>query len=393
VDLAAVHQAACFLHGTRPGAAPRVARPDTRGASPKAPVRDPSGAGLVIHDLRVSFPIVAGVLQRQRGAVRAVDGVSLTIAQGRTLGLVGESGCGKTTVGRTVVRILEPATGTVMLDGVDITSLHGEALRRARRQFQLVFQDAHSSLDHRQTIGQALREPLDIHDLGPREERSARVTELLGMVGLEPWFAERYPHELSGGQRQRVGIARALAVEPSLLVCDEPISSLDVSIRAQVVNLLVDLQRQLGLTYLFIAHDLAVVRHMADEVAVMYLGRIMEAAPADQLFADPRHPYTIALLSAVPSVDPRIEREKRRIVLVGDVPSPEHPPPGCPFSSRCWLRTRLGDPERCTTEAPRLEPVPGPEMRHGVACHYGDDARALRPADVGVPATGPGSPS
>ena len=305
-------------------------------------------------------------LGRPRSPVRAVDGVSFTIPSGRTLGLVGESGSGKTTVGRTMLRLQEATSGRVMFDGNDVFALDTARLRALRRQMQIVFQDPYSSLNPRMTVADTLREPLEIHGLAPASQIDARVTALLDEVGLDPAFAGRYPHELSGGQRQRVGIARALSVEPRFLVCDEPVSALDVSVQAQVLNLLADLQAKRRLTYLFIAHDLAVVRHIADDVAVMYLGRIVERAPAAEIYAAPRHPYTRALLSAVPEPNPRAQ--KRRIVLTGDIPSPAHPPSGCPFHPRCPHPKKN---ERCRTETPPLRPVGSPE--HLAACHFAED--------------------
>ncbi len=298
-------------------------------------------------------------LGRPRAPVRAVDDVSFTIAAGRTLGLVGESGSGKTTVGRTMLRLQEPTAGKVLFDGHDVFALDSAKLRALRRRMQIVFQDPYSSLNPRMTVGQTLREPLEIHHL------AGEVSALLEEVGLDAEFARRYPHELSGGQRQRVGIARALSVEPQFVVCDEPVSALDVSVQAQVLNLLADLQARRRLTYLFIAHDLAVVRHIADDVVVMYLGKIVERAPAAQIYTQPRHPYTHALLSAVPQPDPRAA--KQRVVLVGDIPSPAHPPPGCPFHPRCPHPKKS---ERCRTDPPPLrEIVPG----HFAACHYAED--------------------
>jgi len=298
-------------------------------------------------------------LGRPRAPVRAVDDVSFTIAAGRTLGLVGESGSGKTTVGRTMLRLQEPTAGKVLFDGHDVFALDSVKLRALRRRMQIVFQDPYSSLNPRMTVGQTLREPLEIHHL------AGEVSALLEEVGLDAEFARRYPHELSGGQRQRVGIARALSVEPQFVVCDEPVSALDVSVQAQVLNLLADLQARRRLTYLFIAHDLAVVRHIADDVVVMYLGKIVERAPAAQIYAQPRHPYTHALLSAVPEPDPRAA--KQRIVLAGDIPSPAHPPSGCPFHPRCPHPRKS---ERCRTDPPPLrEIVPG----HFAACHYAED--------------------
>ncbi len=297
-------------------------------------------------------------LGRPRPPVRAVDGVSFTIAAGKTLGLVGESGSGKTTVGRTMLRLQEPTRGTVVFDGKDVFALDAGPLRALRRQMQIVFQDPYSSLNPRMTVAETLREPLEIHHL------TGEVSALLDEVGLDAEFAKRYPHELSGGQRQRVGIARALSVAPQFIVCDEPVSALDVSVQAQVLNLLADLQARRRLTYLFIAHDLAVVRHIADEVAVMYLGKIVERAPAAEIYAQPRHPYTRALLSAVPEPNPRAA--KQRIVLPGDIPSPANPPPGCPFHPRCPHPLKS---ERCRTEPPPLRAItPG----HLAACHYAE---------------------
>ncbi|MGH7605928.1 MAG: ABC transporter ATP-binding protein [Gemmatimonadales bacterium] len=305
-------------------------------------------------------------LGRPRAPVRAVDGVSFTIASGRTLGLVGESGSGKSTVGRTILRLQSRTAGSVFFDGADVFALGTGALRALRRRMQVVFQDPYSSLNPRMTVAQTLREPLEIHRLaaGRAGHVDRRVAGLLDEVGLDPAFASRYPHELSGGQRQRVGIARALSVEPQFLVCDEPVSALDVSVQAQVLNLLADLRVKRQLTYLFIAHDLAVVRHIADEVAVMYLGRIVERAPAAAIYAAPRHPYTRALLSAVPEPDPRAA--KHRIVLAGDIPSPTQPPSGCPFHPRCPHPMKS---ERCRTERPPLRTV-APD--HLAACHYAE---------------------
>src|SRR5437762_9163408 len=297
-------------------------------------------------------------LGRHHAPVRAVDGVSFTITSGKTLGLVGESGSGKTTVGRTMLRLQEPTSGTVLFEGNDVFGLDATRLRALRRRMQIVFQDPSSSLNPRMTVQETLREPLEIHGLG------GTVAAVLEEVGLDPSFAQSYPHELSGGQRQRVGIARALSVEPQFIVCDEPVSALDVSVQAQVLNLLADLQGKRRLTYLFIAHDLAVVRHIADDVAVMYLGKIVEHAPAAEIYAQPRHPYTRALLSAVPEPNPHAT--KRRILLPGDVPSPAHPPPGCPFHPRCPHPKK---DTRCRTEPPALR-----EVRPGqlAACHFAE---------------------
>ena len=347
-----------------------------------------------VADLRVWFPVTGGILRRTTGWVHAVDGVSFEIRRGETLGLVGESGSGKTTVGRTIVRIIEPREGAIRLDGMDLLALRGSALRRQRRRFQMVFQDPYASLDPRQTVGDTLAEPLRTHDLATGPVRSGRIAELLRLVGLDPAFVNRYPHEFSGGQRQRIGIARALAVEPELIVCDEPISALDVSIQAQVINLLEHLQREFGLTYLFIAHDLAVVRHIADRVAVMYLGKLVELASSDALYSRPLHPYSVALLSAVPVPDAAAERSRRRIILQGDIPSPSSPPSGCRFHTRCWLRERLGNPEVCvSTEPPLTAPEPA-QPDHAVACHFVPElTRMARPDDVVAAATTPANPA
>jgi oligopeptide transport system ATP-binding protein len=320
---------------------------------------------LDVRDLRKHYPVRHGLFGRVRGHVRAVDGVSFTLRRGETLGLVGESGCGKTTTGRAILRLVEPSSGTVSFDGTDVTTLGRHDLRALRRRMQIVFQDPYSSLNPRLTVGSMIGEALTIHGLARGRRVGERVAELLVRVGLSPDHARRYPHEFSGGQRQRIGIARALAVEPELLVLDEPVSALDVSIQAQIVNLLQDLQKQLGLTYLFIAHDLSVVEHISDRVAVMYLGRIVELAGRDELYANPRHPYTRSLLSAVPVPDPG--RARSRIVLTGDVPSPARPPSGCAFHPRCFLMESVGGRDRCAGEAPALREVaPG----HWVSCHF-----------------------
>jgi oligopeptide transport system ATP-binding protein len=316
-----------------------------------------------IHGLKKYFPITRGlILQRHWGDVKAVDGVTLSIHRGETLGLVGESGCGKSTTGRTILQLERPTAGKVIFDGQDLTQLTGEPLRLMRRHFQMIFQDPYASLNPRMTVGDIVGEPLEIHQLSKGAETRARVQELLQLVGLNPGFVNRYPHEFSGGQRQRIGIARAVAVHPDFIVCDEPVSALDVSIRAQVLNLLQSLQHQLGLTYLFIAHDLAVVRHISNRVAVMYLGRIVELADRDALYESPKHPYTRALLSAVPIPNPKIERKRERIILLGDAPSPANPPPGCPFHTRCPIAQN----GLCDVVVPEWrELAPG----HGVACH------------------------
>jgi oligopeptide transport system ATP-binding protein len=316
---------------------------------------------LSVRNLRKYFPIRGGFLAREVDRVHAVDGVNLDIPAGETLGLVGESGCGKSTTGRCIMRLIEPTSGEIVFQGRDVTNLEGEELRGMRRDLQIIFQDPFASLNPRQTVATIVGEALVIHKLAKtRREREDRVVELLETVGLQPDHMHRFAHEFSGGQRQRIGIARALAVSPKLIVCDEPVSALDVSIQAQVINLLEDLQEKLGLTYLFIAHDLSVVEHISDRIAVMYLGRVVEIAPARQLYVSPRHPYTEALLSAVPIPDPTVKR--KRIMLQGDVPNPIHPPSGCHFHTRCPIAEA-----RCKTEVPLLEAAtPG----HAVACHF-----------------------
>jgi len=349
----------------------------TTGATPAPRAHD--AANLVeVDDLKVHFPIRSGIFKTVKGAVKAVDGVTFDVRRGETLGLVGESGCGKSTIGRAMIRLREPTAGTVRFDGVDLTSINTNALRKMRRRMQIIFQDPYGSLDPRMTVGSIVSEPIETHRLAQGEAKRERVAELLRLVGLDPKYVKRYPHEFSGGQRQRIGVARALAVEPEFIVCDEPISALDVSIQAQVLNLLTDLRSRLGLTYLFVAHDLSVVKHISDRVAVMYLGKVVEIGPPDQLYAAPGHPYTRALLSAVPVPDPVSERLRKRVILKGDVPSPVNPPPGCRFHTRCWLYERLGKPENCRTIDPPLEVLEG---RHQAACHYA--AEALK-TDVGI---------
>jgi oligopeptide transport system ATP-binding protein len=317
---------------------------------------------LKVRGLKKHFPITSGLLvQRQTGAVKAVDGLDFEVFQGETLGLVGESGCGKSTTGRTILQLYRPTDGTVEFEGKDLVKLKGEDLRKMRKKMQMIFQDPYASLNPRMTVGRIVAEPLEVHNVGTPQERTERVQYLLERVGLNPYFVNRYPHEFSGGQRQRIGIARALALNPSLIVADEPISALDVSIQAQVVNLLQDLQEELGLTYLFIAHDLSMVRHICDRVAVMYLGKIVELATSDELYNNPLHPYTQSLLSAVPIPDPEEERRRSRIILKGDVPSPANPPVGCNFNTRCPVAINT-----CFKDEPILTEVsPG----HWVSCH------------------------
>ncbi len=316
---------------------------------------------LHVDNLVMHFPIYRGVFQRQVGAVRAVDGVSFDIKRGETLGLVGESGCGKSTTGRTILQLYRPTAGQVEFDGVNLVQLKGEQMRQMRRKMQMIFQDPYASLNPRMTVGQLVGEPLMVHNVATGEEINKRVEQLLELVKLNPAFASRYPHEFSGGQRQRIGVARALALNPSFIVCDEPISALDVSIQAQVVNLLEELQEQFNLTYLFIAHDLSMVRHISDRVAVMYLGIIVELTNRDELYAAPLHPYTQALLSAVPIPDPVADAKRKRVILEGDVPSPANPPSGCRFRTRCPIAEA-----RCAEARPDFREVrPG----HFVACH------------------------
>ncbi len=315
-----------------------------------------------VRDMQMYFPVRSGIVfQRKIADIKAVDGVSFQIRRGETLGLVGESGCGKTTTGRCILQLYKPTAGQVLFEGNDLTTLKGGQLRRFRRRMQMIFQDPYSSLDPRQSAGSIIGEPLIVHKMtNSRGEYRDQVSELLSVVGLNPSMANRFPHEFSGGQRQRIGVARALAVRPSLIVCDEPVSALDVSIQAQVINLLEDLQEQFNLTYLFIAHDLSVVRHISDRIAVMYLGKIMELADRTELYENPLHPYTKALLSAVPIPDPVIESQRERIILTGDVPSPLRPPPGCVFHTRCPIAI-----DECSQVVPELRNV-GNE--HWVSC-------------------------
>jgi oligopeptide/dipeptide ABC transporter ATP-binding protein len=316
---------------------------------------------LEVVDLQMHFPVREGVLMRSSKSCRAVDGVNLTVAPGETLGLVGESGCGKSTLGKSIVRLYKPTGGKILFQGQDLAHEKGAALKAHRRQLQMIFQDPVESLNSRHTVGDIVAEPFVIHDMGDDAWRKTRVRELLAKVGLPANAAERFPFEFSGGQRQRIGIARAIALEPKLIVCDEPVSALDVSIQSQVLNLMLDLQREMKLSYLFIAHNLAVVKHVSDRIAIMYLGRIVELADADTIYRAPRHPYTRALISAIPTPDPT--KKKQRIVLQGDVPSPINPPSGCPFHPRCPHAT-----DRCKTEMPLLRAAG--EAGQQVACHY-----------------------
>ncbi|HYK53472.1 MAG TPA: dipeptide ABC transporter ATP-binding protein [Candidatus Eremiobacteraceae bacterium] len=329
------------------------------------------------------FPITAGVFSRHVADVKAVDGVSFSIKRGETLGLVGESGSGKTTIGRCILRLLEPTTGSIRFGGEDITKIDGKSMRAKRKEMQIIFQDPYASLNPRMTVGDIIAEPLQIHKLAKGPEVDAKVNDLLRTVGLSPYHANRYPHEFSGGQRQRIGVARALAVSPKFIVADEPVSALDVSIQAQVVNLLQDLQQQFGLTYLFIAHDLSVVRHISDRVAVMYVGKIMELADRDSLYEKPLHPYTQSLLSAIPIPDPRSDARRERIILEGDIPSPVRPPSGCRFHTRCPIAY-----ERCKVEVPELLNYGD----HFVACHKVQELGGAQPSIKAGAATGSKTP-
>jgi oligopeptide transport system ATP-binding protein len=316
---------------------------------------------LQVENLKKYFPIRRGVFQRHVGDVKAVDGVSFNVYRGETLGLVGESGCGKTTTGRTIIRLTEPTEGRVLFQDVDLASIEGRDLRQMRRKMQMIFQDPYASLSPRMSVLGIVGEPLEVHRVAKGREKRERVADLLEMVGLDPAFMTRYPHEFSGGQRQRIGIARALALNPDMIICDEPISSLDVSIQAQVVNLMEELQDRMGLTYIFIAHDLSMVRHISDRIVVMYLGKVVELTDRKTLYDNPLHPYTQALLSAVPIPDPVIEEKRQRIILEGDLPSPSNPPKGCNFNTRCPVVTDI-----CFEVEPEFIEI---EEEHFCACH------------------------
>ncbi|MGD0006123.1 MAG: oligopeptide/dipeptide ABC transporter ATP-binding protein [Anaerolineaceae bacterium] len=320
---------------------------------------------LEVKDLKMHFPVFEeGILKRQIGSIKAVDGISFNVYKGETLGLVGESGCGKSTTARTILQLYKPTAGQAFFRGINLFELKHEDLRKIRSQMPMIFQDPYSSLDPRMTVGNIIAEPMVVNNIAKGSQQTARVQELLGLVGLNPSFTSRYPHEFSGGQRQRIGIARALASNPEFIICDEPISALDVSIQAQVVNLLEKLQNELGLTYIFIAHDMSMVRHISSRVAVMYLGKIVEFANRESLYNNPQHPYTKSLLSAVPIPNPKIERKRKRIILEGDIPSPENPPKGCRFHTRCPVAI-----ERCKVDDPEFREIaPG----HFAACHLVD---------------------
>lgn len=326
---------------------------------------------LDVRDLKMHFPLTQGIIvQRVVGYVRAVDGISFSIERGKTMGLVGESGSGKTTIGRTIVRLYKPTAGEMIFEGQDLAKLQGEQLRQMRRKVQMIFQDPFASLNPRYTIGSLVSEPMNVYRVASAKEIRERTEELLHIVGLRPEYIDRYPHEFSGGQRQRIAVARALAINPEFVIADEPVSALDVSIRAQVLNLLQRLQQQFNLTYLFVSHDLSVVRHVADRIAVMYLGKIVELADREELYASPKHPYTRALLSAVPIPDPKVEKRRQRIILSGDLPSPINIPRGCRFHTRCPMAQQI-----CREVEPAFERKEG--VNHYAACHFSEEVSAI----------------
>ena len=349
----------------------------TAESAPNLGVKSGDDNLLRIQNIQKYFPVRRGFLQRVVGYVKAVDGVTLDVRRGETVGLVGESGCGKSTLGRTILRLIEPTEGRIEFDGKDFTDLPARSLKPFRAEMQMIFQDPIGSLNPRMSVGDIVGEGLLVHGLKDRKEREKRVRETLDRVGLRPEYTNRYPHEFSGGQRQRIGIARALVTRPKLIVADEPVSALDVSIQSQVLNLLVELKREFNLTYLFVAHNLSVVQYFSHRVGVMYLGKLVEVAPVDTIYASARHPYTVALLSAVPVPDPRVRH--KRLILKGDVPSPANPPSGCRFHTRCWLRERLGNPAECSNVDPPLRQL---ESDHKVACHFAEKVTSEAAAET-----------